>query len=122
MDANATKKFQGENPQDLSEVSGPQSPEKLDNQADAGDNVTSEAMTVETVSEEIKSQLPPEALPLFVTAFNSIYDQNGDRNAAMAVAWQTIEHNEQFEKGADGKWQFRPIEQGMHSPQPTSAA
>ncbi len=122
MDANAIKKFQGENPQDLSEVSGPQSPERLDNQADENSNVTSQQMTVENVSEDIKNQLPPEALPLFVTAFNSIYDQNGDREAAMAVAWQTIEHNENFEKGADGKWQFRPIEQGLNNPIPTSAA
>jgi cation transport regulator len=44
---------------------------------------------------------------VFMTAFNSIANGNGDEEAAERVAWQTIERSQEFICDADGKWRTR---------------
>lgn len=65
-------------------------------------------LTLETLPQDAKNALPEEAQRLFIAAYNSILDNNGDEEAAARVAWQTIETNEHYERGSDGKWQRVP--------------
>lgn len=66
------------------------------------------SLTLETLPQDAKNALPKEAQPLFIAAYNSILDNNGDKEAAARVAWQTIETNEHYERSSDGKWQRVP--------------
>lgn len=65
-------------------------------------------LTLETLPQDAKNSLPEEAQGLFIAAYNSILDNNGDEETAARVAWQTIETNEHYERGKDGKWQRVP--------------
>lgn len=65
-------------------------------------------LTPENLPQDAKEALPEEAQHLFIAAYNSILDNNGDEQAAARIAWQTIETNEHYERGRDGKWQRIP--------------
>lgn len=65
-------------------------------------------LTAENLPQDAKNNLPEEAQHLFIAAYNSILDNNGDEQTAARVAWQTIETNEHYERGSDGKWQRVP--------------
>lgn len=124
MDENAIKKFQGENAEEIPEVE-----DAINEYAGAGEQATMQSpdaskgsLTVDTLPEDVRSALPEDAQQVFIAAYNSIFDNNGDRDAAMRVAWQSIEHNELYTRGADGKYTRTPMEQGEHKPQPLSAS
>jgi len=65
-------------------------------------------LTLENLPQDAKEALPEEAQHLFIAAYNSILDNNGDEQAAARIAWQTIETNEHYERGSDGKWKRIP--------------
>lgn len=65
-------------------------------------------LTLENLPQDAKEALPEDAQRLFIAAYNSILDNNGDEQTAARVAWQTIETNEHYERGQDGKWQRVP--------------
>jgi len=48
-------------------------------------------------------QLPPDAQQIFMSAFNTFEENNGDSNAALNVAWNTVRHD--YVQGEDGQWQ-----------------
>ncbi|MBF2025831.1 MAG: ChaB family protein [Oscillatoriales cyanobacterium C42_A2020_001] len=122
MDENAIKKFQGENAEEIPEVE-----EAINEYAGAGEHGTMQSpdasqgqMTVDTLPQDVREALPEDAQQVFIAAYNSIYENNGDRDSAMKVAWQSIEHSEIYTRGADGKFIRKPMEQGLHRPQPLS--
>jgi len=125
MDENAIKKFQGENAEEIPEVE-----DAIDQYAGAGEQGTKQSpdashgeLTVDTLPEEVRNALPEDAQQIFIAAYNSIFTNNGDRESAMRVAWQSIEHSEIFTRGADGKYiQRTSTGQGEHRPQPLSAS
>lgn len=84
-------------PQNM-QSSGPETPGKQN----------SNRLTSENLPQDAKNSLPEEAQHLFIAAYNSILDNNGDQQTAAQVAWQTIENNEHYERGSDGKWQRIP--------------
>jgi cation transport regulator len=61
-------------------------------------------LTLENLPQEVKESLPQDAQRLFLAAYNSFLDNSKSEEAALRVAWQTIEHNEHYARGADGKW------------------
>lgn len=75
---------------------------------EAPSQANSNHLTVETLPQEAKNSLPEEAQHLFIAAYNSILENNGDEQTAARVAWQTIETNEHYERSQDGKWQRLP--------------
>jgi cation transport regulator len=124
MDENAIKTYQGENAEEIPEVE-----DAVNEYAGAGDDAVMQQpdasqgmMTVDTLPQEVRDALPEDAQQVFIAAYNSIFDNNGDRESAMKVAWQSIEHNELYTRGADGKYTRTPMEQGEHKPQPLSAS
>ncbi|HEY9642580.1 MAG TPA: ChaB family protein [Coleofasciculaceae cyanobacterium] len=62
--------------------------------------------------QEIRDSLPEDAQRLFLAAYNGFYANSHDKEGALRVAWQTIEHNEHYARGADGKWSRLPEEDG----------
>jgi cation transport regulator len=68
----------------------------------------SNQMTVDNLPQDVKDSLPEEAQGIFVAAYNSFLSNSKDEEAAKRVAWQTIELNEHYAKGEDGKWQRLP--------------
>lgn len=81
-------------------------------------------LTLENLPQDVKDTLPEEAQNMFIAAYNSVLDNNGDDNAAMNVAWQTIERNPHYQRGEDGKWQRLPdmsaVPRGAVSTMPNS--
>lgn len=75
-------------------------------------------LTQDTLPQEIKESLPEEAQNLFIAAYNSFLENSHNEEAAKRVAWQTIERNEHFVRGADGKWQRTPHEDAGGSDRP----
>ena len=69
-------------------------------------------LTLENLPQEVKESLPGEAQRLFLAAYNSFLNNSKNEEAALQVAWQTIEHNEHYARGADGKWYALPDETG----------
>jgi cation transport regulator len=63
--------------------------------------------TIEDLPQDVRDQLPEYGQRVFVAAFNSIAEKSGDEEAANRVAWQTIQHSEEFIQGSDGKWHQR---------------
>ena len=55
---------------------------------------------------EITEQLEEGSQQIFLTALNSAQEDGMDEEAAMRVAWNTVEYD--YEKGDDGKWHRRP--------------
>ncbi|MDX2242615.1 MAG: ChaB family protein [Leptolyngbyaceae cyanobacterium bins.302] len=124
MDENAIKNYQGENAAEIPEVE-----EAINEYAGAGEQGKTQSpdasqgeLTVDTLPQDVRDALPGDAQQVFIAAYNSIFENNGDRDAAMRVAWQSIEHNEIYTRGSDGKYIRKPMEQGEHKPQPTSAS
>lgn len=124
MDEQAIKKYQGENAEEIPEVA-----QQVAEHAGEGEHGTMQSpdasqgmMTVDTLPQDVRDALPEDAQQVFIAAYNSIFDNNGDREAAMRVAWQSIEHNEIYTRGADGKYIRKPMEQGLNQPQPLSAS
>ncbi|WAL58791.1 ChaB family protein [Thermocoleostomius sinensis] len=77
---------------------------------------SSNALTMDTLPQDVKEVLPEEAQRLFLAAYNSIMASNNDEQTAAQVAWQTIELNEHYQRGEDGKWRRLPDNAGMHTP------
>jgi cation transport regulator len=73
-------------------------------------------LTSENLPQDVRDALPEEAQSLFMAAYNSVLDNNGDERAAARIAWQTIETNEHYERGEDGKWHRLADDAGYHSP------
>lgn len=61
-------------------------------------------ITAETLPQDVKEALPQEAQQLYIAAYNSFLENSQDEAAAARVAWQTIERNEHYVRGEDGKW------------------
>ncbi|MDX2230937.1 MAG: ChaB family protein [Leptolyngbyaceae cyanobacterium bins.349] len=125
MDERDIKKYQGENAEEIPEVE-----DAINAHAGEGERGTMQSpdasqgmMTVDTLPQDVQSALPDEeARQIFIAAYNSIFENNGDRDMAMRVAWQSIDHNEIYTRGEDGKYIRQPMEQGQHNPQPLSAS
>lgn len=66
------------------------------------------SINVDSMPQDVREALPEEARNLFIAAYNSALDNSGNEESAMRIAWQTIEHNEHYERGQDGKWQRKP--------------
>lgn len=121
MDEQAIKKLQGENAEDLPEVADSLDEREPADQSDA-DLEAQGLMSVQSLPQDVRDQLPEDAQHIFVAAFNSIFENNGDREQAMTVAWQTIEHSDRYVKGANGKWEAAFQGDAEHNPSPKSAA
>jgi cation transport regulator len=67
---------------------------------------------LDQLPQEVKNSLPEDAQRLFLAAYNGFYSNSQDKEGALKVAWQTIEHNEHYAKGSDGKWFRLPEEDG----------
>jgi cation transport regulator len=124
MDDNAIRKYQGENAEEIPEVE-----QQINEHQGEGEQGTMQSpdasqgmMTVDTLPQEVRDALPEDAQQVFIAAYNSIFDNNGNREDAMRVAWQSIEHNGMYTRGADGKYTHKSNEQGQHNPQPLSAS
>lgn len=116
--------YQGENAGEVPEVE-----DAINAHAGEGEKATMQSpdasqgmMTVDSLPQDVRDALPEDAQQIFIAAYNSIFENNGDRDAAMKVAWQSIEHNEIYTRGANGKYIRKPMEQGEHKPQPLSAS
>lgn len=72
-------------------------------------------LAIDTLPNDVKTALPEEAQHLYIAAYNSFFDNSKDPEAAARVAWQTIECNESYEQGDDGKWHRLPEQQAMHT-------
>jgi cation transport regulator len=68
-------------------------------------------LTLENLPQDVKEALPQDAQRLYVAAYNSFFENSHSEAAAARVAWQTIELNEHYVRGADGKWQRRSVEE-----------
>lgn len=69
-------------------------------------------LTIDTLPENVKESLPQEAQLLYIAAYNSFLENGHDEAAAETVAWQTIERNEHYGRGEDGKWHRLAEEDG----------
>jgi cation transport regulator len=74
------------------------------------------SLTMDNLPQDVKEALPEEAQHIFIAAYNSIIANSNDEQTAARVAWQTIETNEHYERGEDGKWRRLPDNAGMHTP------
>ncbi|NJO40694.1 MAG: hypothetical protein HC769_06010 [Cyanobacteria bacterium CRU_2_1] len=74
------------------------------------------AITRDNLPDDVKNGLPEEAQGLFIAAYNGFLENSDDPEAATRVAWQTIEMNEHYAQGEDGKWYRLPDNSGQHSP------
>lgn len=61
-------------------------------------------LTLENLPQDVKESLPQEAQQLYIAAYNSFFNNSQNEEAAARVAWQTIERNEHYYRGEDGKW------------------
>lgn len=123
MDEQSIKKYQGENAEDMIDVEqGIKAHEHDREDAEQQQPDASKGMmTIDALPQEVSSVLPDEeSKQMFIAAYNSIFENNGDKEAAMRVAWQSLDHSELYTRGADGKYQRTPMEQGLHRPQPLS--
>ena len=68
-------------------------------------------LTLENLPQDVKDNLPQEAQQLYVAAYNSFFENSKSEDAAARVAWQTIEMNEHYTCGEDGKWHRRKPEE-----------
>jgi cation transport regulator len=67
---------------------------------------------------EVREQLADGSQQIFMAAFNSASENGMDEDAAMRVAWNTVEHD--YQKGEDGKWHRRPQQNNIHNKATTS--
>lgn len=72
-------------------------------------------LTIDTLPEDVKNNLPEEARHFFMAAYNSILDNGQSEETASRVAWQTIANNEHYAQSEDGKWHRLPDESGKHA-------
>lgn len=68
-------------------------------------------LTLENLPQDVKDALPQEAQKLYLAAYNSFLENSKSEEAAARVAWQTIEMNEHYTRGEDGKWHRRKPEE-----------
>jgi cation transport regulator len=69
-------------------------------------------LTIDTLPNDVKEKLPEEVQHLYIAAYNSFFENSHDEGAATKVAWQTIERNEHYGLGQDGKWHRLAEEDG----------
>jgi cation transport regulator ChaB len=62
---------------------------------------------------DIRDSLLDGSDQVFQAAYTSAKRDGLSKEAAMRVAWTTIEHG--YEKGEDGKWHQRSPESGIHN-------
>ena len=67
---------------------------------------------LEQLPQEVRDSLPEAAQRLFLAAYNAFYSNSQDKDAALQDAWKSMELNEQFARGEDGKWYRLPSEDG----------
>lgn len=123
MDDKSIRKYQGEKAEDMPGVEEAIKAHEHDRdyEEEQQPDASKGMMTMDTLPQEVSSVLPDEeSKQMFVAAYNSIFENNGNKDAAMQVAWQSIEHSELYSRGQDGKFQRTPMEQGLHRPQPLS--
>lgn len=68
-------------------------------------------LTTDNLPQDVKEALPQEAQKLYIAAYNSFLANSKSEEAAARVAWQTIELNEHYTRGEDGKWHRRKPEE-----------
>ncbi len=56
----------------------------------------------DVLPEEMKGELPQEAQQIYAAAFKAATSDGMSEEGARQVAWNSV--NNQYEKGADGKW------------------
>jgi len=124
MDDKAIRQYQGENAEEIPEVE-----QQVNEHAGEGTqgkmqspDASQGQMTVDSLPEDVRNAMPADAQQIFIAAYNSIFENNGNHEDAMRVAWQSIEHNEIYTRGENGKYIRKPMEQGLHRPQPLSAS
>lgn len=69
-------------------------------------------LTLENLPQDVKDSLPQEAQKMYIAAYNGFLANSDSEEAAARVAWQTIELNEHYARGQDGKWYRLPEESG----------
>lgn len=72
----------------------------------------------DAIPADIRENLKDGSDQVYLAAYTSALENGMSEEAAKRVAWNTIEHD--FVKSADGKWQRRPDEPGIHNKQVTS--
>ncbi len=70
------------------------------------------------LTEEIKKELPQEAQQIFAAAFKAAQSDGISEEGARQVAWNSV--NNQYEKGADGKWHSKGEVTAQHHKAVTS--
>ncbi|HEY9300532.1 MAG TPA: ChaB family protein [Phormidium sp.] len=73
---------------------------------------------LDDLSPEVREQLTDGSEQYFLAAFNSASENGMSEEAAMNVAWNSLDVN--FEKGQDGKWHKKSDEPGIHNKAVTS--
>lgn len=58
--------------------------------------------SVNELPSSVKSNLPHHAQEIFMAAFNSAYDQYGNEERAMKVAWGAVK--KKYQKDDNGEW------------------
>jgi cation transport regulator len=93
-----------------------------DEETIARDDTASGQMTLDALPQEVKDCLPTDAQHIFVAAFNAFFENDGNQEAAMQSAWKSLELDEHYTRGADGKWTRLPDTSGPHAPISGTAA
>jgi cation transport regulator len=86
------------------------------------DDTASGKMTLDSLPQELKDSLPVEAQHSFVAAFNAFFENSNDQESALQSAWKSLELDEHYTRGADGKWTRLPDTSGPHAPISGTAA
>jgi cation transport regulator ChaB len=86
------------------------------------DDTASGKMTVDALPEDVKDCLPVDAQHSFVAAFNAFFENSNDQELAMQSAWKSLELDEHYTRGEDGKWTRLPDTSGPHAPISGTAA
>lgn len=80
-------------------------------------------LTTENLPQDVREALPQEAQGLYIAAYNSFLANSNSEEAAARVAWQTIELNDHYVRGEDGKWHRKQgQEDGGSSDRPIGTA
>ena len=67
---------------------------------------------LEDLPSDIREQLTDGAQQIFLAAYNSAQQDGMSEEAALKVAWNSIQEN--YNKGEDGKWHRKPDSAGIH--------
>jgi cation transport regulator len=60
--------------------------------------------SVDDLPQDVKGVLPEDAQRIFLAAFNSVVENNGNAEAAARVAWETIKTDGSYHRNENGQW------------------